>query len=725
MDINITPNKLSGQFYIDGSKSFAHRAIISACLAKGITTIENVNFCDDVNATINCLRDLVKITKKDRKLVIEGGLKEFSKEKFFVDNSASTLRFLLPIISYFNKQKSVFVLGEQLANRIKQEIKANKIPKYFNFELVDNKLIVDSVVEENIYKFDLSITSQYATGFMFLAPFLAHDTTISLTNSKNSFQYIKLTTNVLKSFGIEEKLIGKNIFVINNQIYKPSIITSPSDASLALYTELMNKTGSSLVYDLYMYNENTPDQELVDRIGNDGFFDKDVIDFSNYPDAVIPCSIYSAFVSRHITTYTNISRLKFKESNRINSVVEMISSLGGKVEYLDDSLVFYPSKCVGGVVDSFFDHRIVLASILASTISKSNVYIKNIECLSKSTTNILSRFKNVGLLFDVVNTKTELNYTVNNKTTVIIQQNIIKEQNKTLFLSSKKYLLVTDNKIPEQLYKNLITSNMILFKLDDNGEGIKSMDYVLSIIDVLTKNNFSKSDELIAFGGGTITDLVGFVASIYKRGINYISIPTTILAQIDASIGGKVGINYSDIKNAIGSFYPPTTTYIDVNLTHSLDYNIKKQGMAELIKIAAISDVKLFYDLHDSEPYKKLNDWIIQAIKDKLEFVKIDPFDKNERRALNFGHTYGHVLEILEGLSHGEAVSLGMSTMSKNPDLIKTLIKYNLPTNTKRKKLYLDSYIKNDKKILNKTITKVYLNNIGDYVFKEESIWTL
>lgn len=212
------------------------------------------------------------------------------------------------------------------------------------------------------------------------------------------------------------------------------------------------------------------------------------------------------------------------------------------------------------------------------------------------------------------------------------------------------------------------------FTLPD-GESYKNLDIVSLIYEFLLKNNTSRFEPLIALGGGVVGDLTGFVASTYKRGMPFIQVPTTLLAQIDASIGGKNGVNHRYGKNVIGTFYQPEMVIVDVNFLQSLPDREFRNGIAEMIKYGLTADQELFYLLEENrEKILKrdvclLAELVVRSIKIKSGIVEEDEKElKGKREILNFGHSIGHAIEMLSGysrFSHGEAVAIGMVEESR------------------------------------------------------------
>lgn len=197
------------------------------------------------------------------------------------------------------------------------------------------------------------------------------------------------------------------------------------------------------------------------------------------------------------------------------------------------------------------------------------------------------------------------------------------------------------------------------------GEENKVLEICYQVWESLSEYQISRHDVLINLGGGVVTDLGGFVASIYKRGIDFINIPTSLLAMVDASVGGKTGVDLGPYKNQLGLFSNPVALYVDAGFLTSLPEKEHLSGFAEMLKHALIKDKHYWNQLKDKDLSTIDVDDIYHSIELKNEIVQLDPFEKNERKKLNFGHTVGHALEgFLLGtdkqISHGHAVAIGM-----------------------------------------------------------------
>ena len=245
----------------------------------------------------------------------------------------------------------------------------------------------------------------------------------------------------------------------------------------------------------------------------------------------------------------------------------------------------------------------------------------------------------------------------------------------------------------EKLKKILSNENIkFLYYIMPEGEKSKCEKILFEIFSNLAKEKISRKDYIVAFGGGVCGDLTGFAASSFLRGVNLIQVPTTLLSQVDSSVGGKVAIDLPEGKNLVGAFYPPKLVVIDPYLLKTLPEKTFNCGMAEVIKYGAIYDEKLF-EMLNCDISEKLDQVIGICVDIKRKIVENDEFDTGERMILNFGHTYGHIVEKYfnyEKYTHGEAVAIGMAHITKISEnegltekgtynkLVNLLDKYNL-----------------------------------------------
>ncbi len=294
---------------------------------------------------------------------------------------------------------------------------------------------------------------------------------------------------------------------------------------------------------------------------------------------------------------------------------------------------------------------------------------------------------------------------------------------------NRQIVIITDDFIPK-IYLNTIKeqmSNPTIFEVPQ-GEESKSMEIAYSIIEEMIISKITRKCLILALGGGVIGDLAGFIASIYMRGVDFIQIPTTLLSQIDSSIGGKVGINSTSMKNAIGSFYQPKMVLIDPDTLKTLVPKEYNNGMAEMIKYGLIADKSLFKNLLEDDPYSNIEKYIEICINIKKDLVTKDVFDQGERQLLNFGHTIGHAIEKYSeyNLLHGESISIGMLLMSKKydyyPNLVKILKKYSLPIHFEYNKEEIFKYIQTDKKASEDNINIILVEKLGTSIIKTINI---
>lgn len=269
---------------------------------------------------------------------------------------------------------------------------------------------------------------------------------------------------------------------------------------------------------------------------------------------------------------------------------------------------------------------------------------------------------------------------VNKPYDIVIGKNLIDNAVKYLsqFIQKRKVLIITEDNVNKHGYLDKLKYSLenhcenIEFLSLPPGEAQKNLKNVELIIRHLADAHFTRDDVLIALGGGVIGDLVGFTASIYLRGIAYIQVPTTFLAAIDSSVGGKTAVDITQGKNLVGAFHHPVCVLCDTSTFQSLPTDIFEDGCSELIKYAMIMNPKLLKELIEREqPLNKessdLPEIIYECVKMKRDIVLKDEFDQGLRQLLNFGHTLGHALEQRSQyrISHGRGVAMGMAVFTK------------------------------------------------------------
>ena len=285
-----------------------------------------------------------------------------------------------------------------------------------------------------------------------------------------------------------------------------------------------------------------------------------------------------------------------------------------------------------------------------------------------------------------------------------------------------------DKKVFE-IYNDVFNSLKNIIIIDSN-EKSKSIEYSTSLINKLINLEANKKSYFIAIGGGVVCDITGFIASIYMRGVRFAYVPTTVLSITDASLGGKNGVNLNGIKNLVGTINEPDFILIDLSFLTSLEKSEVENGFAEIIKHACIASPELFLYLSKVKINFKSKDFYHQILQEsisiKLDIVKQDLNDLNQRKVLNFGHTYGHAIEAKYNMPHGCSVSLGIVfacniskqlgylSIEKVKEVKKLLNKFNLPTDISRIKIDdIMPFILKDKKAKNEKIDFIVLEDIG------------
>ena len=302
-------------------------------------------------------------------------------------------------------------------------------------------------------------------------------------------------------------------------------------------------------------------------------------------------------------------------------------------------------------------------------------------------------------------------------------------------VDQKNTIILTDENVFEGHTKKFKNWNTIVLK---PGEEFKVQETVDSVIEQLIDMGADRQTTLVGVGGGVITDLAGYVASIYMRGINFGFIPTTLLSLVDASIGGKNGIDVGVYKNMVGAIRQPSFILQDLQFLNTLPSQEWQNGFAEIIKHACIKDASMFrnLELNDLEHYiknkKETSNLIRRNVLIKTKVVMQDEFEKGDRKLLNFGHTLGHALENQYELSHGQAISIGMTFASdlsntingfKHPQKVSgVLAQYGLPTYANFDKEKVIDVLKRDKKKVSNAINFILLEKIGKGVIEKISI---
>ena len=308
---------------------------------------------------------------------------------------------------------------------------------------------------------------------------------------------------------------------------------------------------------------------------------------------------------------------------------------------------------------------------------------------------------------------------------IVVERGILSNANKYLNLN-RRVLVVTDSGVPEEYAKALASQckEGIIYTVP-MGEASKSLDVFGKVLGTMLDNGFSRKDCVVAVGGGVVGDLSGFAASAYMRGIDFYNIPTTLLSQIDSSIGGKTAINFGGVKNIVGAFYQTKKVLIDPNLLKTLPSRQISNGLAEAIKMALTSDKELFDIFENKDIEENIDEIIIRSLNIKKNVVEQDEKESGLRKILNFGHTIGHGIESSEEMSklyHGECVALGMISMcgvTIRPRVIEVLKKCGLYRTLKYDWNKIAEAAFHDKKADGDTVTITTVNEIGSFEMKK------
>lgn len=314
---------------------------------------------------------------------------------------------------------------------------------------------------------------------------------------------------------------------------------------------------------------------------------------------------------------------------------------------------------------------------------------------------------------------------------IILERGVLSRAAEYLSLD-RRVCIVTDSGVPAQYAETLASlCREPLIVTIPEGEASKNLDTFSEVLARLLDAGFTRGDCVAAVGGGVVGDLAGFVASAYMRGIDFYNIPTTLLSQIDSSIGGKVAVDFHGYKNIVGAFYQPRRVLIDPDVLDTLPPRQIANGLAEAIKVAATSDPTLFALLENESAMEKIDTVIERSLRVKKDVVEQDEREMGLRRVLNFGHTLGHAIETCEGLSglyHGECVGLGMLGMSSpaaRARIEAVLRRVGLPAEYHGDAERILAAMRHDKKMSGDRIHVVNVPEIGQFTFENIPFETL
>lgn len=323
---------------------------------------------------------------------------------------------------------------------------------------------------------------------------------------------------------------------------------------------------------------------------------------------------------------------------------------------------------------------------------------------------------------------------------ILIEKGIIEQAGKYIRKISKaeRAVIVTDSNVAP-IYGQMVCDSLKSSGFDadifvfEAGESSKRLATIEKMYSKFAQRHITRADIVVALGGGVTGDMAGFAAATWLRGIDFVQIPTSLLAQIDSSVGGKTGVDLNEGKNLVGAFWQPKLVLIDPNTLNTLPKRFFSDGMAEAIKYGCIKSAELFNMLEENDISDVLEDMIFRCVDIKRMVVENDEKESGERMLLNFGHTMGHAIEKFynyTGISHGEAVGIGMIMMIKSgeaeeitdksvlPRVQKLLEKFSLPTSTEADTDTLCKFAGADKKCSGSGINVVLIDKIGSSMVK-------
>ncbi|MCR1959365.1 3-phosphoshikimate 1-carboxyvinyltransferase [Thomasclavelia cocleata] len=420
--VKITPTKLKGIVQVPPSKSLAHRAIICASLAKGVSRIDNIEYSKDIQATIKAMKSLgTKIEEFENYLIIDGTT-TFTKQNSEIDceESGSTLRFMIPI-SIVEENKVHFVgrgnLGKRPLDTFYEIFERQNIGYMYKKDVLD--LYVIGKLKPDHYIIPGNISSQFITGLLFALPLLKGDSIIEITSTLESKGYIDLTLQMLSQYGI--KIINndyKSFVVMGNQEYQAHDYRVEADFSQAAFYLVAGAIGNDVVLTDLNLNSLQGDKatlSILEAMGakinvvSDGIkvtgenLSATQVDASQCPD-VIPVVSVALALAQGKSEVINAKRLRIKECDRIIATSSQLNELGGSVVELSDSMTIRGvSEFVGGNCSSFADHRIAMMLAIATTRCNQSVIIDNMECVEKSYPSFWEDYQSLGGIIDVIN----------------------------------------------------------------------------------------------------------------------------------------------------------------------------------------------------------------------------------------------------------------------------------------------------------------------------------
>lgn len=291
---------------------------------------------------------------------------------------------------------------------------------------------------------------------------------------------------------------------------------------------------------------------------------------------------------------------------------------------------------------------------------------------------------------------------------------------------SRRVLILTDDGVPAEYAKRVAAAAREAYIYTvPAGEGSKSIETYNAVLTFMMEHDFTRSDCAVAVGGGVCGDLCGFCAASYMRGIDFYNVATTVLAQVDSSVGGKTAVNLGNVKNIVGAFWQPKAVCAPRDVLSTLPARQVSNGLAEALKMAVVFDEELFRVFESGEALERIEEVTARSVELKCAVVERDEREGGLRRLLNFGHTIGHGIESACGMGnllHGECVAVGMLPMCSEKvyeRLLPVLEKLSLPTHTDAAAEDILAALHHDKKVSNGLVSAVFADEIGKGYIKE------
>lgn len=412
MDVVITPSKLTGTVRIPASKSVVHRLLICAALAEGISVIKNVDFSQDIYATISVLEQFGAMIQVDgTEITVQGIAGKSTVTKAIADccESGSTLRFLIPIAAALGIETEFRGKGRLPQRPITaylRELSKKEIAFQYNNTM---PFTISGSLQAGKYELEGNVSSQYVTGLLLALPLLKEDSEIHMLSKLESKPYVDITCDCLKKFGVTVSETEYGYFIPGGQKLHACSICAEGDYSQAAFFRTANVLGNYVTLENLSPDSVQGDKKIMElaqqmeedlRTGNPAGFDVDATDI---PDLVPILAVMATFGTKPSKIY-GAHRLVIKESDRLTATADLLNTLGGTVKVNSDGLEIYPvTQLKGGTIDSYNDHRIAMCAAIASTRCAEPVTIKNANCIKKSYPEFYHDFEKLGGHIDVIN----------------------------------------------------------------------------------------------------------------------------------------------------------------------------------------------------------------------------------------------------------------------------------------------------------------------------------